>query len=75
MKRSWRNYIKERLLEELRQVDWAPAYHNYDVSKVCNIITKNVTLALDIVAPVVKVRDNRSEGPDLSTINYLIPLL
>ena len=31
-KRIWKHYIKDRLIAELKQNDWGPVYHNYDIS-------------------------------------------
>ena len=60
-KRCWREYAKERFLNEIRQMDWVLLYHNYDVSKVCHLLTEKIRQALDIVALVVKIKNRRAK--------------
>ena len=53
-KRSFKNFTKERWNEALEEEDWLDVEECEEVDEMVSIFTKNVTRALDKVAPVKK---------------------
>ena len=49
-------------MNKLERIDWVPVYYCHNVSKVCHILTENITTALYMVALMIKIRNRWNVG-------------
>ena len=51
-----RMIARKELGKELSKLDWSPQYINYDMNKLCHILTKIILIVLDKIVPVKKIK-------------------
>ena len=65
-KRSYKNFVKEAFIEDLKKVDWEEVYACKDVDTAAEVFSRKFRYILNIHAPWIKIQQRKTFSPWLT---------